>query len=388
MTFRIAPLSDDDKNAAQPIDLSLHKSAAEDNVDQLEKTIRQLGDKAPLLAKKYAYSDLPALPIELMKQNRYFYKNQQRFRDLLEPITLDCKILPLNALLDEKEIPKKYPEKEYSSRLIQNLTTAYQVINTVRNQIKISETHPSFNTLSQKEKEDISAQMNLMRTSRKIEFTLGQKEENPKTEFAIVKEYAAKYEAANCAEFSYLALDEYSKLNNGINAEVFRYSNGDHVFLVIDRDPLSDPGNYKTWGKNAVILDAWGGYAIPAEHAASEEGLKCYFDYELTNMNVVLPFDPDYHQLQVKDVLAFEEEPESPISPRITDSPETQIRGTDSPETPLCESDSLTESLQNKSITTSVLRRLSFINNDNSSEEQHELSQESESDFRIFGLGF
>ncbi|MBI3722745.1 DUF4157 domain-containing protein [bacterium] len=42
---------------------------------------------------------------------------------------------------------------------------------------------------------------------------------------------------------------------------------GDHAFVVVNRDPLSNPGNPSTWGNQAFIVDAWeGGDVYMARH--------------------------------------------------------------------------------------------------------------------------
>jgi hypothetical protein len=36
-------------------------------------------------------------------------------------------------------------------------------------------------------------------------------------------------------------------------------ASGNHAFVVVGRDPRSDPDNPATWGPNALIVDAWAG---------------------------------------------------------------------------------------------------------------------------------
>jgi hypothetical protein len=46
-------------------------------------------------------------------------------------------------------------------------------------------------------------------------------------------------------------------------------ASGNHAFVVVGRDPRSDPGNPATWGPNALIVDAWAGASevYPASEA-------------------------------------------------------------------------------------------------------------------------
>ena len=75
--------------------------------------------------------------------------------------------------------------------------------------------------------------------------------------------------------------------------------NGDHMFLVIGRNPYSDPANYISWGSSAVICDPWGGYAIPASEITSKNGLTTYYYHKTADINVIIPFDPHYHKLRM-----------------------------------------------------------------------------------------
>lgn len=268
----------------------LHRAAYTYDVDNLQKVIKTLGMTAPVLAKKYTY-DTGELPIHLMNRNPYFFKNEKHFCQLLEPITFNYKIRPLSEQLDKKEIKSNYPELKISDPLYVNLVNAYNIINKIRLIVKTSDTHPENNSLSDQDKLNASVRIQKMRNEcdRKISFIKTQTLKN-------IVDCVIKYKAGNCFELAHFAYYELRKIDKTINAEIYELKKGDHVFLVIGRDPSSKPADFKTWGTSAIVCDPWGGYAIPA--AEIPKKLTCYLDYNGTR--VIVPFDPHYHQLNIK----------------------------------------------------------------------------------------
>lgn len=79
-----------------------------------------------------------------------------------------------------------------------------------------------------------------------------------------VKTKTSHYSLGNCQELAELALVYIGDTYLGIEAELYTIANGDHVFIVINRDPKSDPEIPATWGKNAYICDPWANIAYPA----------------------------------------------------------------------------------------------------------------------------
>jgi hypothetical protein len=129
----------------------------------------------------------------------------------------------------------------------------------------------------------------------------------------VIKNYeikiteSAKSSLGNCAELTYQAFDFILNTNSDVNnAEIYEIigkknpMDGDHVFLVLNRDPNSDPSDPMTWGKNAIICDPWAKTVFPA----SEYLLKLknyYYDKDsLTNKNCIEDFNPEKHILKPK----------------------------------------------------------------------------------------
>jgi len=107
----------------------------------------------------------------------------------------------------------------------------------------------------------------------------------------------SKFSIGNCTELAIQALDyvlsHLFSSNIKINAEVYLISGGDHVFLVLNRDPWSNPQDPKTWGENAVICDPWANKVFKASDYLSE--LKNF--HRVNRKNSVEDFNPSKHVL-------------------------------------------------------------------------------------------
>ncbi|WP_420420737.1 hypothetical protein [Simkania sp.] len=99
-----------------------------------------------------------------------------------------------------------------------------------------------------------------------------------------------------CLEMSALALDYCLEKKAPLKAEVFFLKGGNHVFLVLDRNPQSNSSDYKSWGKQAVICDTWSGKVFPAMQMESK--LKNFSGNQIRGDQVLIqlePFDPEKH---------------------------------------------------------------------------------------------
>jgi len=109
---------------------------------------------------------------------------------------------------------------------------------------------------------------------------------------------SSKYSLGNCEEMAFQALDYI--LNNvhfNINAEVYWLGNGDHAFLVINRDQCSNPRDPKTWGAAAVFCDPWADKVFNAK----EYLLNVKNFYRYGNINAINGFNPSKHFFEQKD---------------------------------------------------------------------------------------
>ena len=108
----------------------------------------------------------------------------------------------------------------------------------------------------------------------------------------------SKYSLGNCDELATQAF-EYVLNHDNISAEKFRIAGegGDHVFVVINRDPSSDPNDPLSWGENAVICDTWAANEADQVYPASEYKTHLKNFYHRDGKNQVEPINLKQHQL-------------------------------------------------------------------------------------------
>jgi len=85
----------------------------------------------------------------------------------------------------------------------------------------------------------------------------------PLSETILLAMSAKLFKVGNCQAQASHALGYLITSLKITHAEIFRLQQ-DHAFLVIGREPNSDPSDYMTWGKNAVICDPWSNRYFPA----------------------------------------------------------------------------------------------------------------------------
>ncbi len=129
----------------------------------------------------------------------------------------------------------------------------------------------------------------------------------PKTPFFIAiaaAKSALVYPIGNCGEMSRLAFSFLSR-NNDADQLIERYSiagkndtiDADHLFVVIGRDPFSNPRDPRTWGAKAVVCDPWARKAYPAWLIPSI--LQDYTDVDRKGFPELKPFNPKTQYLEV-----------------------------------------------------------------------------------------
>lgn len=112
-------------------------------------------------------------------------------------------------------------------------------------------------------------------------------------------EVTKKHSIGNCKEYAFMALDYMAHDHPEVNAEVFFIHNGDHNFLVIGRDPKSNPKNPAAWGEHCYICDPWS--EVPVYPAAQyQENLKNFYSVTKNgrHFNKIEDFDEKRHKLK------------------------------------------------------------------------------------------
>jgi hypothetical protein len=120
-------------------------------------------------------------------------------------------------------------------------------------------------------------------------------------EAAIQKlaEKAEECQMGTCLEMSAAGYQYVKKKYPDLKVEIFSIEKGNHVFLVIGRDPKSKPEDYKNWGSDAVVCDPWGNKFYPA--AQLEKNLNSFkelrFEQDGTVRTILSLFEPGKQKL-------------------------------------------------------------------------------------------
>lgn len=237
-------------------------------------------------------------PIDILVNQHGFYdeKNYNFMLVTLSNFMLAQNITPLYEKIDADKILMGI---HYQDKLFQNLALSCWLINTARDYIQKSYTHPDCNFLSADAKIKIGKSVERIREvslsdTRPMHFT---KENQYDSDLSINADGVKKLRTGNCGEFAYFALYLLRQLRVKINGSIIGITNADHFFLVIDTDATSDFKNPSTWGKNAVICDSWAGEAYPAiEINTYLHGFKSLrVNHRL--YNVLTRFNSHYHAL-------------------------------------------------------------------------------------------
>lgn len=180
-------------------------------------------------------------------------------------------------------------------RIKNNFNIANEIINDVRKIVRSSYTHPEANNFSNSQFNELITNINNFRaTIKSTEFN----------DFEALESYAKKIEdikIGNCGEIADLVLHRLRKNYPNIKSARVYIRNGNHCFDVIDLDPNYDSYDYKTWGKYAVICDAWAGKAYQVKDIEKE--LEAYTNLIAYNhnYNLLIKFNPGFHKLEILD---------------------------------------------------------------------------------------
>lgn len=113
-----------------------------------------------------------------------------------------------------------------------------------------------------------------------------------------IAQTAQRFKVGTCYELAAVGFD-YAVNQKAIQrVEIFCIENGNHVFLVIGRDPKSDPKNFKTWGP-AVICDPWRGKTYRADEKDAFVNFKSQDFIDGKFVTSLEPFDPKTQSLNL-----------------------------------------------------------------------------------------
>ena len=198
-------------------------------------------------------------------------------------------LMPLMQKIDIKKLNTPVTPKQDETNA--DIILSCQLINETRKIIKESTSHPDFNSLPLNNKLELRKKLYRLR---------GELDELYPSEVSRYLNSAAilvmKESIANCEEFSYVAHYKLKEMNIKMNSEIYRIINGDHCFLVMNRDKNSDPYNWRTWGNKTIICDAWLGETYSANQIPTQLINAMGFGTNDT-INVITSFNPSYHKL-------------------------------------------------------------------------------------------
>lgn len=262
----------------------LHLETMYSNSKVIRETLKKLGPQSNGIVRSCDFNR--ELPITDLTKHRHDSKVEKyKIFRLLENHSLFNTAIKLSEQIQPKI-------NETDPRIKRNLEIAYDVINKVRAIIQSSYTHPQMNEASYKENK---------RLIDKIENLRGKTEHyklKKSSDFNNYIKELKKEKIGNCGEMANMALYILRKYHPEIRTEVGHIENGDHVFAVIDIDPnFYNRKGSSSWGKYAVICDAWSGKAYPIKNIFTE--LEDYKRLHTHNKyyNLLIKFNPGYHQL-------------------------------------------------------------------------------------------
>jgi hypothetical protein len=128
-----------------------------------------------------------------------------------------------------------------------------------------------------------------------INYRLKNGESGILAQFNSMLTVSAKFSLGNCDVLALHALDYIVRNFPTIEAELYKIGEGDHVFLVLNRNRNSEAHDPTTWGINAVICDPWANEVYPAKDCLIR--LKNYVRDIKENKNKTEPYHPEKHFL-------------------------------------------------------------------------------------------
>ena len=210
--------------------------------------------------------------------------------------------------LSQKAIPQRAPATVKQQkigtpqRLVQNLSWGEQINTHVQKHVPMILNY--FDRLPEEVRADclkhgisLSFFRTLLGNLFEIKYTPVACSTFSKKNLLAIAEVAEECNVGACLEMSAVAFKHSIQNKPGLRAELFYLEGGNHVFLVLGRNPPSDPSKYKEWGGEAVICDTWSGKVFPSSEIESK--LKNFVRESETpegNPRTILePFNPEKH---------------------------------------------------------------------------------------------
>lgn len=227
---------------------------------------------------------------------------------LYEHYTLRKESMPLSDAIDWQHISAQYASWLTSDMRLMALQQAWRALVQVRRRIKYSGTHPS---LQETPIWQLAIKNTVMMRiiSSHLEDVLDRMKGMTKSHYWRIRDLAMvieEFPAANCEEYTDMVIRELLKIHCKLPLEVVHLTPGDHIVALIGREPASDRMDWRTWGSEALIIDAWSNKIYLANEIP-----QFLYDYAYYNeMSVLVPFDDTIHACRVEahyDAVEFSE---------------------------------------------------------------------------------
>lgn len=275
--------------------------------DDIEALVEQYGED-DVVDMAQTLNDDGYIPVD------YVTMNNTKIVKPLSQLTLTYKPL---TLLELEEMKVRYELNE-GDRLLRTLAVSSMVVTQISQLNILSSSKPELNTVEGGISHAAHKLGRLRKTLGRFFIPLSEKlphdYQGLKNIFVDAEAFLVeKFNVGNCHEYAYVAISRLREMDPSHRAEVFLMSNGNHVFVVLDRDPDSDPNDYTTWGQDAVVLDAWASDTFPASDIpnrlkANERHETFYLrpgsrgpmtDFSTyQRFNVATFFNPNHHKLR------------------------------------------------------------------------------------------
>lgn len=196
-------------------------------------------------------------------------------------------------VIQSESVPRTLVDR----KLQLNINRASRIATIVRDMFATSTTHPEINYASSFVYNQITS---LIIDERRLYTYSSTTYAAAESVFSTVD----KTRVGNCYEYAHCAYFLMRQSNSRVPADIFIINKSDHVFLVIGRANDSDPGEPLSWGKAAVVCDAWAGLVYPVtEMNYYLNGFKRYSSHILDHDANVLPtYNPRYHSFRKNDL--------------------------------------------------------------------------------------
>lgn len=289
---------------------------------EITQFVEMMGEEQSSIMAK-TVNNKGEIPFDLVKKLNINQKEKTIINSMLLDLASKNNLKKLSESINLSDVIKQYEANgPLTAAQLANLEEACVITNLVRQIIVESTTHPqtthSYEKNNQLQNLMDSLKMSTQQQEKQILYNNGQpyritkltyngfEVELPKTvgyEFIAnrVKPFEDNH-LANCEWYSYIALKLLVLRNDyRLNGEIYGIENGDHVFLVIGRDPNSDPDKPETWGPKAVICDAWAGNIFLATEINTKlttyRSLFLGVGADTKIYNIISSYNSNYHEL-------------------------------------------------------------------------------------------